>query len=175
MIVRQAAKEDICRVAALYVACFSEPPWYEAFDQQEVRHELTEYLSRKEAVFIIACIQGGIIGGAIGFAIESAQTLPEATLNNEQGAFYIAEIFVDSRQRVRGAATRMTDELLSLAKLKGYRRGAVRTSVHQPIIQGMFERRGFTITEHQAFTSAKTIDNEKRVVSDDRIILTGNL
>lgn len=177
LIVRNATMEDLPQIATLYVRCFAEPPWNEVFDASEVEKDFRDCLGWKDGVFIVGCDDrsGDIAGAAMGFALERHEGLPDEIRKCEQGAFYIAEIFVDSAHRARGVAGRMTEELIAGARVRGFKRGVVRTSIHQLIIQKMFQKTGFLIVARQSVASTKSTGESTCVESDERIILVGDL
>lgn len=174
-----AADQYLPEIAALFVCCFSEPPWNEVFDALAVERDmLRDYLNWMEAVFIVGKDgpDGKVLGAAIGFGIERYNELPSDISARERGAFYIAEIFVHPGHRREGIASAMTKALLLAAQQeRGFTRGVVRTSISQPIIQKMFQDVGFVIVGRQLVSSTKLVDGVTRVVPDERVILAGNL
>ncbi len=167
---------DCATSAALYCSCFREPPWYERFESTEVETEMCEMLAWPDAV-AFAAVDGfnRLIGAAWGFRLErKPDVLALADLGSE--AFYFAEVFVDSKRRERGAATRLVIACLKTARERGMTRGAVRTSVCQPIIQKLFvQKRDWKIVAMQDVESEKDFGQGMVRVPDRRVIMVGDL
>lgn len=170
-------EQDMQKVISLYTACFSEPPWYERFDEKELEEEFIEIFQWPESKFLVGLNeQGKIIGGAIGFHVCRKHDVYERLDHVDRNSFYISELFVHAPVRVRGVCRQLNRLLLDHALLNGYVRASVRTSVAQPAIVHIFvDRLGFHVVNQQDVVSTKWIDAEEVQAPDTRIIMTGTI
>ena len=167
---------DLAAIRDLYAACFAEPPWCERFDMNELDAWFTEMTEWPDAIFLVGTEGDRIVAGAIGFNVCRKPGICELIGDTDRNSFYIAELFVDPTYRERGACQKLNEHMLRLASLFGYRRGSVRTSVSQPVIQHVFiNKLGFEIVSRQDVVSTKWIDGVEQEVPDTRVIMTGTI
>lgn len=166
---------DMDRVIELYMACFAEPPWWERFDEAELRAEFAQTLIWPDAIFLVTEDDDGkVIGGALGFHVCRKPGICELIPDSDCNSFYVAELFVDPMARARGLCRRMNSSMFRRARSQGFTRASVRTSVDQTIIQRLFlDGMSFKIVEHQEVISTKWIDGIEQEVPDTRILMTG--
>lgn len=173
MLIRPCSKDDLPAVINLYQACFAEPPWYEVFDPTELEQEYLDYLEMPDAVFLVAEAPSGIIGCTLGFDIGRKPDVRGLAGRFWEGSFYLAELFVDMAKRHQGVAHRLVRERFEQAKIRGYVRAVVRTSVDQPIIRGIYGKLGFSELDRQEVVSVKTVAGVNQKQADQRVILGG--
>lgn len=170
MEIREFKKEDLLEIVPLYCACFAEPPWNEQFNPIEVTAEMLEVASWPDAVMYTAFEGDRVVGAAYGFDL--ARKPDVLTLVNPRSrAFYVSEIFVSPATRAKGTATALVDSLLFKALVLGFGSGAVRTSIEQPIIRRLFEKRGWSVVATQTVVSTKVVDGRTVDAPDERIIM----
>lgn len=171
------SQTDMERVVALYVACFSEAPWFERFDSAELETEFREMLTWPDIVFLVEVDEAAeIIGVAIGFNVCRKRDVCELIPRGDRNSFYVAELFVDVTRRTHGVCKRLNEAMLKTARTFGYCRVSVRTSVAQRAIQHLFvERLGCRIVARQDVISIKWIDGVERQVPDTRVLMTGSI
>lgn len=172
--IRPVLLEDLEILIALYVACFREPPWCEAFLPEEVRADFDVILSWPETIFLVAEDDAGqVIGAGIGFhACRKADVwrlLPGADLRQ---SFYVAELFVDPSARTRGVCRSLTEALIDRARTGGFRALSVRTSVDQMVVRRLFvEMLGCREVATEEVVSRKMIGGEPVDVPDTRVLM----
>ncbi len=166
---------DMDRVIELYMACFAEPPWWERFDEAELRVEFAQTLTWPDAIFLVTEDDDGkVIGGAIGFNVCRKPGVCELIPDSDRNSFYVAELFVDPNARIKGVCRTMTTSMLTRGYYRGFTRASVRTSVEQAIIRHLFvDGLSFKIIARQDVISTKWIDGIERGVPDARILMTG--
>lgn len=170
MEIREFKKSDLIEIVPLYCACFAEPPWNEQFNPIEVTAEILEVAGWPGAFLYTAFEGGRVIGAAYGFNLTHKPDV-RGLADPSSSAFYVSEIFVSPTARTKGTATALVDSLLRKAQSYGYRSMVVRTSVEQPIIRRLFEKRGWTVIATQTVLSTKIVDGRAVDAPDERVIM----
>lgn len=148
--IRPASKEDIGQIAAMYLVCFAEAPWFEVYDLEEVMREMEEWLRNSRATLLVEVVDGRVRGAALGFPAALKSDVLEVTGQGFDRAYYVSELFVAPEFRRQGIVRRLTEELLSRARAE-YAYALVRTSRQQPAILKLFQ-------EHYSFETLATPD-----------------
>jgi GNAT superfamily N-acetyltransferase len=159
----------------LYCACFAEPPWYEVFEVALVEAEFREYLAMPDAVFLLAEIDGTVVGSSLGFSLGRKSEVACLVGAAWERAFYLSELFVAGSRRHQGIARRLVAERFAAARGQGFRRAVVRTSVDQPVIRRLYASLGFIELARQEVLSAKAVQGEVADQPDQRVILGGRI
>ncbi len=170
--VRRLSLDDIPRLAVIYCICFAGAPWFEIFEPEEVVAEIREVYSWRDAVMVVAEIDGVVVGAAWSFCVRRKKDVM-ALVRVHPICPYVSEIFVDPAYQGHGVAKAMVDRLLDC--LVDIKTGVVRTSVNQPIIIRMFEKLGWSIVATEEVTSQKCIDGVAIDAPDTRVILVGRI
>lgn len=168
--IRTFLRSDIPAAAAIYCPSFAEYPWLEFFAVEDVEREIADVMTWPDAVMAVATINDRIVGAAYGFAVGRKPDVV-ALVDVAPESFYVSEIFVDRTVRGRGIARQLVDDLLR--RVPNLTTGVVRTSVEQPIIQRLFQERGWQIAAEQEVMSEKSIDGQKVTAPDYRVIMVG--
>ena len=174
--VRLARSEDLATIIQLYCACFAEPPWFEEFVAAELEAEFREILSWPDAIFLVFDLNGVIAGATVGFSLKRKPDLVALIPFDTSRTFYFSELFVNAHFRRVGIARTLIQERLALARLRGFTRAAVRTSVNQSIIQHLYlNKLGFNVVATQDVISTKVVNGVKQNVPDKRVIMAGKI
>lgn len=171
--IRFCRLSDLTSICRLYQDCFAEPPWYEVFNEEDLRREFMDVLSWPDAVFLVNEDEGEVVGATFGFSLNRKPDLSNLVSLEWSHAFYLAELFVAKPRRERGVANQLIFELFQTAKLYGFTRAVVRTSIDQLIIQNIFRKMGYALLTSQEVLSPKTIEGATKKQKDRRVILGG--
>ena len=172
ILIRPITLNDVAVLAAIYCVCFAEAPWFEVIALNDAINDMLEVLNRDNAVMVLAEIDGVPVGAAWLFNVEHKADVMELA-NIPPQSPYISEIFVSPAARGRGIARAMVETLLK--SVPNAELGAVRTSVNQPVIIGLFESLGWTIVTTESVESTKCIDGAVTTAPDTRVILVGKI
>ncbi len=175
--VRPYRLKDLDLLISLYILCFREPPWLEVFTTEEVRADFAEILSWPEAVFLVAVDEDEkVVGAGIGFHVCRKADVWKLLPPSMRNSFYIAELFVDSTSRTRGACRALTNGLIGEARPAGFRTLSVRTSVDQLAIRHLFvDKLGCAEVATEGVVSRKLIDGAIVEVPDTRVLMAGEI
>lgn len=173
MRIRPVTYEDFPRIIELFEMCFEEAPWYEKFKPSEVHDDFLPNLVRSDAVFLVAEQESRIIGCTLGFDLRWKPDVRLLVGADWVGSFYSAELFVAREFRQQGIARRLVVERFVQAKMRGFRRAVVRTSVDQPYIRHLYAGFDFIEIARQDVLSVKIADGEPCEMPDRRVILGG--
>lgn len=168
--IRPLVSTDIETLAAIYCACFAEPPWYEVFLREEVIADMQGVLDWPDAIMAVAEVDGVLVGAAWLFAISRKPDVFKLAKIPETSP-YISEIFVSPSARQNGIARALVADLLS--RVRNETQGAVRTSLDQPSIINLFQELGWSIVATETVTSQKHINGKVAEAPDTRVILVG--
>lgn len=176
MNVRPFTTQDAFALADLYCRCFSEPPWNEVFDPDEIAKEFEDMQTWPDSVLMVAEHDGQIIGGAVGFGLHRKEEVRELVPDEFKSGFYLADLFVDKNNRQKGVARELINKRREEAKIRGHSKAVVRTSEHQPIVQHIYLGQfNYSIHTRQHIVSTKLVDGEKVDAPDPRVIMIGYL
>ena len=175
IVIRSCMPSDVAATVALYRTCFAEPPWFETFDPEELTREFNDMLTWPDIIFLVAKINGAMVGGFVGFDLERKADIVALLPAQADKRFYFSELFVAASVRNRHISQTLLRKCFALARERGYIESAVRTSINQPIIRLIFERLDFKIVATQEVESTKLVDGVRCAMPDQRIILTGKI
>jgi len=176
VLIRKIHSIDLTKVVDLYCRCFSEPPWHEQFNTEEVLAEFQGMISRHNTIFLVTLIDGRIVGVILSFPLEYRPDISVLVPANLQDALYLSELFVDAGYRNKGVARKLIEIRNKIALQMGFVSAVVRTSIDQPIIRNIYSQYfGFKVVAEQDVVSHKVIDGQVRKLSDRRVIMAGNI
>lgn len=158
----------------LFESCFAEPPWCEAFEPGDGARIVSSFVPKVDAVFVSAFASSELIGVSIGYCLSGHADVSSIMSDLGYGPrefFYCAELYVRKDYRDRGVAAALFELRRTRAIELGYARFCVRTSVNQPIIIGMYERKGYRVLARHAAMSPKLIDGKVVDSPDERVVL----
>ncbi|OGL62484.1 hypothetical protein A3E97_01390 [Candidatus Uhrbacteria bacterium RIFCSPHIGHO2_12_FULL_47_12] len=187
MRIRRLNFSDLRQVVLLYCGCFTEAPWFECFDPEEVWQEFVLLFAqalpkkvrakhKERAEFLVCENEGQIVGAAIGFPMAQKPDVATLVTTDTEHTFYFSELFVSSMYRKQGVAKALIRARMKKARARGFTHGVVRTSIAQSVIQHLYvDELGFSIVATQEVTSTKVIDGVKQDVPDTRVIMAGKI
>lgn len=143
--------ESMRQVAELYCQIFSEEPWEESYDAEQVLKTMTEHFARLGAETLTFVENGTPIGFAWMYEIskndlrEGTRYLPALDFLFKDGkrVFYFQEVGVKKGSRRQGIGERLTRELLQRAKERGVNFVILSTSRKATPIRSMIQKIGF--------------------------------
>jgi len=148
-------------LVSLYQNVFGGYPYFEKFEESEVKKTFQDYLAGNGLIFVLS-----ENNKPIGF---SAGTYLE---NCSPGLFYIAELGIDANYRQQGFGTLLTETLMTQAKTTYESLVAFlirTTSINQPAIS-LYTKMGFVIVPSLSQEVIQT-RQDGQILSDTRIFL----
>ena len=171
----EGIKEYQSALIALYVDCFSEPPWYEIIKVDEAGKWFGEMLTYPKSIAVLFIEDNVPIGATFSFPILYKKDVAVYVDKNisQMNVLYFSEIFVEKNHRQRGIGTLLQHKTLEIGKNKGFTHAVSRTNFDSKMFP-IFKRE-FQIIGEQDVVSLKEIDGKKIEVPDKRGIFLKNL
>lgn len=111
-VIRQLGREDVPRLRelnALFASAFEDRETYQGKPPSDAY--LTALIGKAHVVALVALVDGAVTGGLVAYELDKFE--------QERREMYIYDLAVDERQRRKGIATALIQELGAIAARRG--------------------------------------------------------
>ena len=164
-------KKECLDAMNLYIKIFSEPPYNETFELENVKQEFYEYI--KFGCFLIATkdsIVVGFLGASKGINHLCSSEFITETKKNGFDCFndiYISELGVSKAHRGLKIGKRLVDTFMEIYKSSGI---FLRTGVeNNDVVINMYKKYGFTVTDMREHV--ENVRNDGSIGTDERLYM----
>ncbi len=157
------------RVAAVYVRCFSEEPWSEVFEADEVAGDMDRKLALSDSILLVAEEGYSVLGATLLYPLQFNQAV--AQIVPLAGAMYCEELFVSSSHHRRGIGGRLFDTATGISMAMGYERRVLRTAVDHERAKRFYINRGYRPVGAMQCRSLKRVGGAVQEARDSRVVM----
>lgn len=158
--------QALCQV---YVACFAEPPWCEAFEPRDVATRLAQSMALDDALLLLALQSDAVVGATLFYPLRHHPAV--SALVHPDRAMYCDELFVAPGHQGQGIGSRLFDTATGHAMARGYRRHVLRTSAQAPRLQSFYASRGYQAVAEMQCSSVKHHQGHTQTLPDTRVVM----